>query len=103
MPICPVPDDHIAPSRFPLFFARDVLHTLIMTLDNGRLREVTAALRQKYRTVRENIPFVGDATALYRQGDNIVRIEAPHLSFSMEVLYLTNRLHEAFNKGSTAE
>jgi hypothetical protein len=30
--------------------------------------------------LRENIPFVGDATALYP----------------------TNRLHEAFNKGSTA-
>ncbi len=79
------------------------LDGVILTLDKGRLSEVTAALRKKYRTVHENIPFVGDATALYRQGDSVVRVAAPHLSFSMEVLYLSNRLHEAFNKGSAAE
>jgi hypothetical protein len=90
--------------KITFIFGQDKkLDGVIMTLDKGRLREVTAALRQKYKTVRENIPFVGDATALYRQGDSIVRIEAPHLSFSMEVLYLTDRLHEAFNKGSAAE
>jgi hypothetical protein len=30
---CPVPDDHVGPSRFPLFFARDVLHTLIAEME----------------------------------------------------------------------
>jgi hypothetical protein len=30
---CPVPDDHIAPSCFPLFFARDVLRTLIAEME----------------------------------------------------------------------
>jgi hypothetical protein len=31
--ICPVPDDYIAPSRSPLFFARDGLRTLIAEME----------------------------------------------------------------------
>lgn len=79
------------------------LDGIIMTLDKSRLKEVLAALRKKYKPIRENIPFVGDASALYREGDSLVRVEAPHLSFSMEVLYLSKRLDEAFGKGSAAE
>jgi hypothetical protein len=79
------------------------LDGVVMTLGKDRLKEVLAALRKKYKTVRENIPFVGDTSATYRQGDSLVRVEAPHLSFSMEVLYLSQRLNEAFNKGSSAE
>lgn len=79
------------------------LDGVVMTLSKSRLREVTGALRKKYRLVRENIPFVGDATAIYRQGDSTVRVFAPHLSFSMEVQYLTHRLLTAFEKNSAAE
>jgi hypothetical protein len=86
-----------------IFGQDEKLDGVIMILDKDRLKEVTAALGKKYKKVRENIPFVSDALALYRQGDSIVRVEAPHLSFVMQVLYLSNRLQEAFEKGSRAE
>lgn len=79
------------------------LDGVVMTVGKYRLNEVAAVLRKKYKVVRENIPFVGDAFATYRQGDSVVRIVAPHLSFSMEVQYLSNRLLAAFNEGWAAE
>lgn len=86
-----------------IFGQDNKLDGVIMTLDKGRLKEVAAALRKKYRPVRENTPFVDDASALYRQGDSVACLEAPHLSFSMQVLYLSNRLQSAFEQGSSAE
>lgn len=86
-----------------IFGKDNKLEGVIMTLDKGRLKEVAAALRKKYTPVRENFPFVGDASATYRKGDSVVILEAPHLSFSMEVLYLTKRLHASFNERSSAE
>lgn len=61
----------------------------MMQMGKHRLREVTAALRKKYKVQQENIPFVGDASAIYEQGDSLVILNAPHLSFSMTVLYGT--------------
>ena len=86
-----------------IFGQDDKLDGVIMQLGKHHLQEVAAALRKKYKVVRENFPFVGDASATYRQGDSVVKLNAPHLSFSMEVLYLSNRLNAAFNKGSAAE
>jgi hypothetical protein len=56
-----------------IFGQDEKLDGVIMTLGKDRLEEVTAALRKKYKKVPENIPFVGDASALYRQGDSVVR------------------------------
>lgn len=86
-----------------IFGKDDKLDGVVMTLGRDRLGEVAAALRKKYQPVRENFPFVGDASATYRQGDSLVKIHAPHLSFSMEVLYLTRRFDQAFNKGASTE
>ncbi|HNQ49507.1 MAG TPA: hypothetical protein PKI22_08850 [Hydrogenophilus thermoluteolus] len=65
------------------------LVAVMMQMGKHRLREVTAALRKKYKVQQENIPFVGDASAIYEQGDSLVILNAPHLSFSMTVLYGT--------------
>lgn len=94
--------DGLQSIRF-IFGKDNKLEGVIMTLNKGQLNEVIAALRKKYTKVRENIPFVGDASATYRKGDSVVLVEAPHLSFSMNVLYLTNRFHASFNERSGAE
>lgn len=86
-----------------IFGQDNKLDGVVMTLGKHRLKEVADALRKKYKPVRENFPFVGDASATYRQGDSLVKLNAPHLSFSMEVIYLTKRLDEGFNRGSSAE
>ncbi|BDV00462.1 hypothetical protein TDMWS_05470 [Thermodesulfomicrobium sp. WS] len=77
---------------------------MIITLDKRRLKGGAAALPKKYSTPgREHFAFVGDASATYRKGDSVVMLEAPQLSFSMGVLYLTKRLHASFNERSSAE
>lgn len=86
-----------------IFGKDNKLDGVVMALGKERLKEVAAALRKKYQPVRENFPFVGDAWATYRQGNSLVKINAPHLSFSMEVIYLTKRLDDGFNRGSAAE
>ena len=85
-------------------FGRDnKLDGVIMTLAKGGLKKwpppCARNTGQCVRTPRSRTmpwPF-------NRQGDSVARLEAPHLSFSMQVLYLSNRLQSAFEQGSSAE
>lgn len=76
---------------------------LLMTLDKGRLRDVLQALRARYKVEAENVPFVGDASARFRSGNTLALVEAPHLSFSMTVSYLTDDFYRLYQKSSSEE
>lgn len=86
-----------------IFGKDNKLDGVIMTMGKHRLKEVAAALRKKYKPVHENFPFVGSASATYRKGESVVYIGAPHLSFSMNVSYLSDRFDKAFKKAFSAE
>ena len=72
-------------------------------MQNGVFRKTLATLSGKYKLVEKRVPFVGDSYAKFRQGDSIVELDAPHLSFNMSLRYLTNDLQAAFNRQSEAE
>jgi hypothetical protein len=44
-------------------------------------------LREKYKLVGSRIPFVGDTWAKFVDGNTEIILEAPHLSFTMTLLY----------------
>jgi hypothetical protein len=90
--------------EFLFVFGRDKkLEGVILTMRKERLRAVAELLRTKYTPAHEDLPFVGDASATYHMGESLARIEAPHLSSSMNVLYLTHRLQAAYDSGSALE
>lgn len=71
---------------------------VVMTMADTRFDEVFQHLSGKYRLQSKQIPFVGDRYARFSQEASIIEIEDPHLSFEMEVRYLTNELVNAFKQ-----
>lgn len=95
-----------------IFDQNDVLSGVLMTLpkregmndlQNGGFKKLTKTLSAKYKQVEKRDPFVGDAYARYTQGNSVVELDAPHMSFDMNLHYVTNDLLAKFNKQSAEE
>ncbi len=67
------------------------------------LSQVTFIFDRTDKLVGSEVPFVGNASAKLKQGDSVIELNAPHMSFTMEVLYLTNGLKQAFQQQSSNE
>jgi hypothetical protein len=65
-------------------------------LQNGFFKKTLKTLSGKYKLVEKRVPFVGDAYARLKQDDSIIELDAPHLSFNMELRYMTNDLKKAY-------
>ncbi len=79
---------------------------VLMTLPKGgaaTFNEMADSLRKKYRQTARNVPFVGDAIARYEQGDSVVIYEAPHMSFTSTITYMTKDLQRAINAAQAAK
>ncbi len=72
-----------------------------MKMADSQFDDVQHYLAKKYPVKSKNIPFVGDRYVKYAQGDSIVELDDPHLSFEMNVRYLNNALVRAFNQRSS--
>lgn len=58
----------------------------------------------KYKLVNNQVvSFMNYGTAQFTVGDAVIDIDAPHLSFDMEVRYLNKRLRDAFMVQLNAE
>lgn len=86
-----------------IFDRTDKLVGVLMTLPKESFKPTLKALSAKYQLVSSEVPFVGNASAKLKLGDSVVELSAPHMSFTMEVLYLTNSLKQAFQQQSSNE
>lgn len=86
-----------------IFDKSDKLAGVLMTLPKDSFRQTLKALSGKYKLEQKEVPFVGNASARLRQGDSIIELDAPHLSFAMSVVYLTNTLKQAFRQQTANE
>ncbi|TDF82392.1 hypothetical protein [Pseudomonas sp. H9] len=57
------------------------------------------ALAKKYKLVDKQIPFVGNKSATYSDGNAKIILEAPHMSFQMNMTYLTKTFDKAIADG----
>lgn len=81
-----------------IFDSSDVLAAVVLTM-NKDPKGTFKILSGKYRPVSNNIDsFMNNGSARLERGDSLIEIEAPHLSFSMDVTYITKRLKSVFNK-----
>lgn len=84
-----------------LIFTKDkVLAAVLMTIEKSRAREVMNILRSRYKVEKEVVPFVGDVYGRYRAGRTLAILEAPHMSFSMTVLYADDDFYRSYQKMS---
>lgn len=86
-----------------IFDRTDKLVGVLMNLPKESFKPTLKALSAKYKLVSSEVPFVGNASAKLKLGDSVVELNAPHMSFTMEVLYLTNSLKQAFQQQSSNE
>ena len=71
-------------------------------LDKG-FEKLLGYLSGKYSLVSKEIPFVGNKSARLKQGDVVIELIAPHLSFTLTVLYMTTGFEQAIETGLQQE
>lgn len=86
-----------------IFNSKGVLNAVIATFPKSKFNYLNQLLGEKYKLVRKNIPFVGDSSATYRDGETEITLNAPHLSFELSMSYIQDDFMKSFNDKSEAE
>jgi hypothetical protein len=86
-----------------IFDDQKKLSALVMTMDKSRFDAIYQFLANKYKLVSQQRPHVGNSFAKFSAPDTSVEIDAPHMSFDMEVKYLSNNFVKSFQAKSQAE
>lgn len=86
-----------------IFSTDEKLVAVLTTLPKNKFDYLNQALSGKYKLVSQQIPFVGNKSATYRDGSTEITLEAPHLSFDMSMNYINDDLMRAFKQQSEAE
>jgi len=75
-----------------------VIQSTVLVMNQEKFDDMFKALSGKYKLVSKDIPFVGTKSAYFEDGASIIFINAPHLSFEMEVAYQTKKFSDALHK-----
>lgn len=86
-----------------IFSTEGKLVAVLTTLPKSKFDYLNQALSGKYKLVNQQIPFVGNKSATYRDGATEITLEAPHMSFDMSMNYINDDLMRAFKQQSEAE
>lgn len=86
-----------------IFDSQRKLMAVIMNMNKAQFDQIYEYISAKYKLVSEQRPFVGNQYARFNSPDSVIEIDAPHLSFEMEVRYIRKDLMEKYNAGSRAE
>lgn len=86
-----------------VFDEREALVAVQMTMAKSGFERVHQNLASKYRLVRKDTPFVGNKSARFQQGDIVIELEAPHMSFEMTVTYETTGFKKQAEAGIRQE
>ncbi|WJG24394.1 hypothetical protein [Vibrio furnissii] len=79
------------------------LVAVLTEFPKNKFEYLNSALSNKYSLVSKQIPFVGDKSATYKDGETEISLNAPHLSFGMTMNYIHNDLLRAFNEQTEKE
>ncbi len=77
-----------------------VVQATILTMDKDKFNDMLDVFSEKYKLVSKEIPFVGNKSVSFEDGGSIIIMNAPHLSFNMEIVYQTKKIHDALNNKS---
>jgi hypothetical protein len=80
-----------------------VLLALLTRLPKHRFSQLFDMLADKYQLVGSERPFVGNQYAKFIDGDTEIILDAPHLSFSMEMNYIRRSLRAAVDRQRAQE
>lgn len=69
----------------------------------SQVRETASQLDAKYKSLRSDLPLVGNASAEWQADNCTIELDAPHLSFSFSVTYLTPEASQMYRKWRQSE
>ena len=85
-------------------FSKDgKLLALLATLPQNKFDYLFNSLSDKYQLVSKNIPFVGDKSVKMVDGNTEITLEAPHMSFQMQMNYINKDLLKSYKLQSNDE
>lgn len=79
------------------------LVAVLTSLPKNRFDELNRSLSSKYKVKSKVIPFVGNKKVVMRDGHTEVTLDAPHMSFNMELNYINTDFYKAYQKTEKAE
>ena len=85
-------------SALLIYDKSQTLSAVITSFPKEKLNDLLPTLRKKYKPIKENIPFVGDASAKFKDDDCTILVDAPHLSFSMNLIYSKDDFLNTYDK-----
>lgn len=80
-----------------IFSRSDKLVAVLTELPKSKFDYLNETLAKKYRLVNQQLPFVGNKSATYKDGETEITLEAPHLSFQLSMNYIHSDLLKVFN------
>lgn len=86
-----------------VFDSNEKLQAVLCTLSKDRFDYLFATLKKKYKLVNSSIPFVGDKYAKFIDGNTEITLNAPHMSFEMDMNYVDKNLMKKFKQQTTNE
>jgi len=90
-----------------VFDQKDVLVAVQMKFAkdfmNERFHKLYGYLRQKYPVTEKSIPHVGDSWVVFRTGNVVIELDAPHMRFVMTLLYMTSDFEKHFRSAQQEE
>ena len=86
-----------------IFGADGKLQGVFCSLPKEKFRYLFGSLKSKYKLINSNIPFVGDSSAKFMDGNTEITLNAPHMSFKMDMAYIDKNLVKKFKQQSSNE
>jgi len=85
-------------------FSKDgKLLALLATLPKEKFDYLLNSLNKKYQLVSKDVPFVGNKSAKLIDGNTEITLDAPHMSFQMNMNYINKDLWKAYETISNDE
>ncbi|VAW71886.1 hypothetical protein MNBD_GAMMA12-1817 [hydrothermal vent metagenome] len=81
-----------------IFDKQEKLAVIMMTFNKHQFDTVFGYLKSKYALQSKRIPFVGSKRAVFKKEDVKIKMNAPHLSFDMDVMYLTDKFDRDYKR-----
>lgn len=72
----------------------NTLLAVIANFNQDKFDSLNNSLAQKYKLIEKNIPFVGNKYVTYKDDQSLIQLNAPHMSFELEVIYLYEEFYK---------
>ncbi len=85
-------------SATAIFDKEKKLVAILTTFSKNKFDYLFSTMKKKYKMSSKNIPFVGNKSATFKNGNSTIVLNAPHLSFQMSMNYINNDFQKTYQE-----